>query len=421
MEKKEKYYSLKRILQEDCRYNVIFGERSNGKTYAVLHHALERYFKTGEQLAIIRRWEEDFVGANSMRSCYASLSCNGSGENEISKLSKGKYTGVEYYGGKYYLTQYDQEKDKNTRTSNIVAHAFALTQGEHYKSGAYPRITTVLFDEFMTRKMYLPNEFVEFQNILSTIIRDRDNVTIFMCANTVNKYGCPYFDEMGLYRVKNMSMGTIDVYTYGQSDLRVAVEWVMPGKHKKASDVYFAFDNPRLKMITTGCWEMDIYPHLPHKYLPKDIQFVYFIVYDKQMLQCEIVCLENMTFTYIHRKTTPIRGEDKDLIYTTAYSPNPNQKRKITNTNDKITQKVYWYFLHEKVFYQDNDVGEVVRNYLQWCRISPKRPSCARFIAQSGIVPLFASFTRRGPKIGPFCVLGDSRTIRRVPMHLGRW
>lgn len=33
--KKPKYYRLKNILQKNATYNVMFGERSNGKTYAV--------------------------------------------------------------------------------------------------------------------------------------------------------------------------------------------------------------------------------------------------------------------------------------------------------------------------------------------------------------------------------------------------
>ena len=45
MVKKFKYYSLKNIQQKDATYNVIFGERSNGKTYAVLKQALENYKK----------------------------------------------------------------------------------------------------------------------------------------------------------------------------------------------------------------------------------------------------------------------------------------------------------------------------------------------------------------------------------------
>ena len=38
--KKEKsnYYSLDKILSKNAQYNLIFGERSNGKTYAVLNY-----------------------------------------------------------------------------------------------------------------------------------------------------------------------------------------------------------------------------------------------------------------------------------------------------------------------------------------------------------------------------------------------
>ena len=44
---KPKYYSLEKILKEEADYNIIYGERSNGKTTAVLLYALERYIKSG--------------------------------------------------------------------------------------------------------------------------------------------------------------------------------------------------------------------------------------------------------------------------------------------------------------------------------------------------------------------------------------
>ena len=33
-------------------------------------------------------------------------------------------------------------------------------------------------------------------------------------------------------------------------------------------------------MVTSGVWELDIYPHLPIKYNPKDVLFTYFIEFD---------------------------------------------------------------------------------------------------------------------------------------------
>ena len=52
---KQKFYSLKNILKKGAQYNMIFGERSNGKTYAALKYGLQQYCEHGKQIAILRR------------------------------------------------------------------------------------------------------------------------------------------------------------------------------------------------------------------------------------------------------------------------------------------------------------------------------------------------------------------------------
>ena len=59
---KRKFYSLKEILKKGATYNIIMGERSNGKTYAALSYAIAQYFKTGKQAVLIRRWQTDIAG-----------------------------------------------------------------------------------------------------------------------------------------------------------------------------------------------------------------------------------------------------------------------------------------------------------------------------------------------------------------------
>ena len=44
LKKKPKYYRLKNILSKNATYNVMFGERSNGKTYAVQEYCLKKYY-----------------------------------------------------------------------------------------------------------------------------------------------------------------------------------------------------------------------------------------------------------------------------------------------------------------------------------------------------------------------------------------
>lgn len=358
--KKSKYYSLDRILELGGVYNVIFGERSNGKTYAVLKRGVERYAKGKGQIAVVRRWGEDLKGKRG-KSMFDALVAN----NEIAKATAGEWTDVYYFASKWYFCRYEED-GKRTVAEDNFAYAFSISEMEHDKSTSYPFITMIMFDEFITRSTYLQDEFVLFMNVISTIVRKRKNVSIFMLGNTVNRY-CPYFKEMGLTHVKDMRPGDIDLYTYGESNLKVAVEYTEPTVEGKESDVYFAFDNPKLNMITGGAWELDIYPHCPVKYKPKEILFTYFIDFDGNVLQCEIVSHEDVCFTFIHRKTTALKDPEHDLIYSTEFSERPNWRRKITKPTTKLDKKIASFYLQDKVFYSDNEVGEVVRNYLMWC------------------------------------------------------
>lgn len=358
---KSKYYRLNRILEYDATYNMVIGERSNGKTFAGQEFGLKEYCEKGRQLAIIRRWQDDFKGKRGAE-MFSGIVNNGL----VEKYSKGKWTTIDYYSSRWYLAKYENEK--LVRDTEPFAYAFAISAMEHDKSTSYPKICNIIFDEFLTRDYYLPDEFVKFMNVLSTIIRDRSDVKIFMFGNTVNKYS-PYFDEMGLRHVKDMKAGTIDLYTYGESNLTVAVEYAKPNEQGKASDKYFAFDNPKLNMITGGEWEIDIYPHLPVKYLPKEVIFTYFIEFGGEKLQCEIIENKNGNFTYIHRKTTEFHNTNKDIIFSPNMRVhNVNIRRSITNVYDELGRRIYLYFKMDKIFYQSNEVGEIVRNYIMWCK-----------------------------------------------------
>lgn len=355
---KMKFYSLTAILEKHADYNVIFGERSNGKTYACLEYGIKRYLKTGEQMAYIRRWREDLRGKRA-----DSLFANHVNNGLIERLTNGKFNEVFYMSGKWWLSFYNAETKKRIPDDKPFCFGFCLSEQEHDKSSSFPEITTIVFDEFLTRRYYLPDEFMLFMNVLSTIIRQRDNVKVFMLGNTVNKY-CPYFAEMGLKQVGVMEQGTIDIYRFGENGATVAVEYTAPVVKHKASNKYFCFDNQNLEMITGGKWELAVYPHLPVKYKPKDVMFVYFIVFGDVTLQANIIEVDGQNFTYIHSKTTPIKDDGETLIYSLDMSGKPNHKRKLISTATPLERKIAMYYATDKVFYQDNEVGEIVRNYI---------------------------------------------------------
>lgn len=363
LNKTSEYYSLQDILKYNATYNFIIGMRSNGKTFACLEYILDKYLETHKAGAIIRRYELEIRGDKGTQ-IYSGFVNNAKG-NLIEKKTNGKYNGFIYTNRQFTLCKRSEKGEIESYDIMPFAYTFAISQQEHYKSISYPSIYTALFDEVITRDGYLENEFIDFQNLLSTIIRDKEDFKIFMCANTINKY-CPYFDEMGLNHIKTMKKGTIDLYTYGNSTLKVAVEYTETLKKiKKVNEMYFAFDNPKLKMITEGEWELDIYPHLPYKYTNMDIVFRFYIEFNEELFTGEVVSKNDELFAYLHRKTTPI-FEKEYPVYSTKIVPNRNYTRRFTHPKNNCEDLVYKLYTQEQFYYQDNAVGETIRNFIMW-------------------------------------------------------
>lgn len=360
---KFEFYDVGKLIRgyPKAYYYVIIGERSNGKTYSVLEYALKRFFDTGEQFAYIRRFGED-IKKKQMVNLFSAHIENGL----VSVLSGGEWSSVDYTGNKFRLVKADED-GKSVYREEAIGFAFDLNSMEHFKSISFPKVTTIIFDEFLSRMSYLPNEFLLFTNAISTIARLRTNVKIFMLGNTVNKYS-PYFAEMGLSHIKEQKQGTVDLYKYGDSELEIVVEYCGTSKRNggKPSDVYFAFDNPQLKMITEGSWEIAIYPHLPEHYKPKDVIANFFIDFDGELLHCEVIAIPGkVPFLFIHRKTTPVK-ETTDFVY--GQRPDNVWNHMVGfNGTDELSKFIKYCLANNRVFFSENEVGEVFRNYMLWC------------------------------------------------------
>lgn len=237
-----KYYSLTKILATKADYNLIIGQRSNGKTYACCKFMLEAYKKTRRRFAYIRRWADDLKGfrAEELFSPLADV---------VEKIfGEGYY--IRYYRHKYYLCNEADEK------IDVIGYALALSEASHTKSVAYVNVKYILFDEFiqMSGERQLTDERAKFENTLSTIIRDKQDVVIFMCANTVSKFS-PYFIYFGI-DINKVKQGTIFTKELPIDDskgiLRVSIEYCEYNEEigKKVSKYTTS------KMIRTGQWEI---------------------------------------------------------------------------------------------------------------------------------------------------------------------
>lgn len=375
---KNKYYRLDEIKKAHAQYNIVVSGRSDGKTFAGCEEILKNYCETGydKQGAYLRRYGVDFSPKNCSQ-LFEGIVQNGL----VSKYTEGKYTDVYYYSRRWWLCKYDEEGRREI-DSKPFCFAFALNEMEHDKSVSHLGITTIVFDEFLTRSVELKNEWAIFLNVLSTIIRDRDDVTIYMFANTVSKYSS-YWDNFGI-DISDMELNTIRVYKMGEhEELTIAVEYYNSANRKKDSNKYFCFNDPHVSMITSALWETDLYPHLPKVYNKdkgiedfidfddSNVDFSFFVKYQNATVQGDWIDTGDFNFIFMHKKTTPIRHVDDDIVYCLDSNPRANWIPNLMKNKLEISASIRNMITEGKIFFQSNAVGETFNKYLLDCGSSP--------------------------------------------------
>lgn len=250
------YYTTKDIRKKKAQYNVVLGERAPGKSYAVKRDVLKRAFKEEKPtFIIIRRYEED-VKNSYIQNYFADNNTTEGNSGEVFTITGGEYEMVYVYQSKIYFANRDPESGKIVPGMHI-GYTMALSSDERYKSQQFPTVTDVIFEEFVTRKLYLKDECIRLMNLISTIARKRE-VSVWMIANSISRV-CPYFTDWGLRNIPRMKEGTIDCYII--EDTKIAVE-MCPSKKQKTK----MFFGQAAKSIQGGQWETDLLPALPGDY-----------------------------------------------------------------------------------------------------------------------------------------------------------
>lgn len=372
------YFDIRKIINEvpDAQIYMCIGERSNGKTYSALSYVLDEYARDRLQFAYVRRISES-IRAKYMRELFNGNNATGDVHNHMKLLGM---EGISFYNGAFWPTVFD-EHNKLVRISEPMGYTFAINTWETSKGASFPNVTTIIFDEFLTRNMYLAGETNLFENLISSIVRNRNNVKILMLANTVS-WSAPYFNEWGLNHVREMKQGTFDVYQTGDNARKIVVVYT-EHMQAKASDVYFNYDNPRSKMITDGIWETAMYPRIPENLDGWDFgEAAYIQSIDGWTARIQPAVtntgLEVLLVFESKRKILDSnppyidkRFSDK-IVYSDYQVPVPNCKLAISKHTDNYTLFILECLKQGRVFYQNNIVGENIRNYLQFSiRYSP--------------------------------------------------
>ena len=260
--KKSIYWNIQKILGLHCDYNLVIGQRGNGKTYGCLKYFLEFYKKTKKRFCYIRRWDED-IKAYRMEQLFAPF------RNLIDELFGEEYS-IQYRNHKFHLV------NGNGTKVDTIGYVLSLSSSHHTKSISYTNVGNILYDEFirMAGEQELKDELSRFDNTLSTIIRgDNTNVVIWMLANTVSKYS-PYFLRFGI-DINKVEQGTIvnkEIKLETGDILKVALEYCE--YNKEASEKISKYStNAMIKSVKWEIPETDEIPTVPGSRIKEQLLF----------------------------------------------------------------------------------------------------------------------------------------------------
>ena len=175
---------------------------------------------------------------------------------------------------------------------------------------------------------------------------------------------------MGLKDVESMPQGQIYLYHYGNADLTVAIEYCDPVKAtEKVASKYFAFDNPQLEMITSGAWELMMYPRPPYRICEDDIRYRFYIEFGEQMLCGEIIHPRNKAnandlFIFIHPQTKDIEIKNRDVLYSESFSTSICHVRFLNDCPTALHKLIKDLIMKKAICFNSNETGEIFRNWL---------------------------------------------------------
>ena len=290
------YYDPMRILEKECMYNIIFGARGPGKSWAFRYMLLwEAYTdcdyytfrKTGEMVPIkkkrsqfcyVRRSELE-IAPNKVLEWFRKfvLLEDDDGLNMIEKITQGEYCGVDAYAGHFYFYNYN-DKGKKVRGKEIGCYKSISQGGSQSKSLDEPLVRNLILEEFMNKDgNYVDEETYKLKQLIKTIKREESDFKVFMLSNAEDM-DCIYFDDFGIPDARNIGLDECRVFT-APNGVEVAVERpVLKGK----ADITIGMKGDA--MMNSGEWVVDEHPHLPlskegKKRKIKDFEIIYRIAY----------------------------------------------------------------------------------------------------------------------------------------------
>lgn len=343
---------------------LIFGEKSNGKSYQVKHKAginhyvetkekkkaVESFVNTGMRFILMRRWQAD-LSTTWIEQYFADV--------DVEKITNGEYQFITVYRKKLFFGKLENEKIKR---GEHIGYVVALSGEQHFSGASFLDCDRIIFEEFMERGSYLPNEPARLMIFYSTVDRKRGVTKMFLVGNTISRV-CPYLTDWGLLNViRNLKQGEMTKLDFVNDDtvVTIAIEYCKPSGGKKLAI------GSASSMIDSGDWQTNPQPKLPKS--KKCYKVLYRIGFQYMGFKFlgEYLQDDNDLLWFIY----PYSGEfSKDLIvFSDVILPSRLWQKDIYNISIKneTLKKLLSTFKENCIFYSDDLTGTDFKNAIDF-------------------------------------------------------
>lgn len=173
------YYSYDKLFSFNFLLAFVIGERGCGKTFGAKVAVLKKFLKSGEQFIYVRRYKTELDTAIS--TFWNDLIDNDYFPDHTLKVRKNKL-----------VTEFICD-------NKVCGYAIPLSTANILKSTAFPKVKTIIFDEFLLDNSgtyrYLKHEVTMTLDLIETVGRLRDIQVLFLgnALSITNPYFA-YFD-----------------------------------------------------------------------------------------------------------------------------------------------------------------------------------------------------------------------------------
>lgn len=173
------FYDYSKIQSYNALLNFIIGSRGVGKSYGAKKMVVKDFINNGNQFIYLRRYKTELDTA--VPTFFDDLKANNEFGETALQVKKSKKMAEFLVNGE------------------TAGYAIALSTSNILKSSSFPKVKTIIFDEFIIDKgvyHYLKDEPVKFLDAVETIGRLRD-IKVYLLGNAVSIIN-PYFSYWNL-------------------------------------------------------------------------------------------------------------------------------------------------------------------------------------------------------------------------------